>query len=119
MLIIRNEQMKAFEAQQMRDFRRRLHQHLSGLLPQPAAPDRVWAEVDALLEKAPDFHIKRESDIARLGTLLCSHFGGISNANLSRDALRILYDYGMDPSRKLDLFEQWLSPPASPGEEVR
>jgi len=41
------------------------------------------------------------------------------HANLSRDALRILYEYAMDSSRKLDRFEQWLSRPTSAGDKAR
>ncbi len=109
MLTIRHEQMKLLQEVRVQDFRRRLQEFLGDVLARQnmaSAPDQVMAEVDVLLEKARDFHLKRENHIARLGEILCSRPGGISKAELSRDALRILYDYSMDPAEKLRRYEE-------------
>src|SRR5271170_234121 len=108
MLTIRHEQMKLLEEVRLQDFRRRLQEFLANLMARQgktSTPDRIMAEVDALQEKARDFHLKREIHIARLGEILCSHQGGITDAKLGRDALRILYRYDMDPAEKLRRFE--------------
>jgi hypothetical protein len=109
MLTIRHEQMKLLEEVRLQDFRRRLQEFLANLMARQGktcTTDQIMAEVDALQEKARDFHLKREIHIARLGEILCSHQGGISNAKLGRDALRILYRYDVDPAEKLRRFEE-------------
>jgi hypothetical protein len=112
MLTIRHEQMESLREARMQVFRERLHTFLFNIPEKDLAAitaEQVHAEIDSLLKLAADFHIKRESDIARLGELLCCEFGSISKAKLSRAALKILYPYGVDPTEKLDQFRHWLA----------
>jgi hypothetical protein len=112
MLTIRHEQMESLREARMQAFRERLQAFLTNILERKApgtTTDQVHTEVDALLKMAADFHLKRESDIARLGEVLCCEFGSISKSQLGREALRILYPYDVDSTEKLDRFQAWLA----------
>ena len=109
MLTIREEQMAAFEELRMADFLRELREFLGEILARKGVavtPELLTGEVDALMQKARRFHLKREKDIARVGELLCLNWGGISGAALTRKMLGVLYTYGMDPEEKLRRFEE-------------
>jgi hypothetical protein len=48
-------------------------------------------------------------DVARLARIFCTRLGGFDAlGSLPKDALNILYAYGVDPSEKLRAFEDWI-----------
>ena len=104
MLTIRPEQIKALEADRIRQFKARLRRHLEPLAP--SCPD-LEAHIDRGLSDARAFGLVCEKDVARFVEITCERLGGFPSGRLPKPALAILMTYGLNPSVKLDRYLAW------------
>jgi hypothetical protein len=97
--------MRAFQEESRREFEERLLKHLTAAFTLDA--DRLQVEVPPLIERAQEYGMRRERDVARYVEWLYRYSNGGPLNPLSKEAQNILLAYGVEPSVKLDRLEQW------------
>ena len=110
MLVIRAEQMRAFERSAELLFRQRLEAHLAAFLEQRGvvySEEALGEEVNAGLAACLEFGLERQSDIARCLEIICGFAGGFGAGPLPKEAQNILFAYRADPALKLDRLQAW------------
>jgi hypothetical protein len=110
MLVIRREQMGAFEEQRRRNFKQRLAAHIEALLAgngMHMAAAELRDTIEKGMKAAPDYGLIAERDVARYIEIACVYLGGLRSQEQRKEALAILYSYGLDPSVKLDRYQRW------------
>lgn len=108
--------MDAFREARIDGFRRKLREHISGLPKvkrERWTPERIASEGDAAVAQGGEYHLTRESDIARLAEIFCGQLEGFSGSEVDPEGLNILYAYGVDPVEKLDRFTAYLNTAAN------
>lgn len=104
MLTIRAEQMKAFEAERLGEFRQKLLARIADVAPQCPDPER---QIERTLQAGPEFGLFSERDLATFAEIICRFMGGFPDGRLPKGALAILMTYGQDPRVKLKRFHAW------------
>jgi len=110
MLMIRREQMAAFERSAEAEFRSRLEQHLRSFLPKQGVEiggDELRQQIDRGIKLCPEFSLEIESDIALFFEIICGSAGGFTSDQLPKEAQNILFAYRVAPSLKLDRLLIW------------
>lgn len=111
MLIIRREQMAAFQEHRRRSLERRLTEYISGLRETrrwALAPGEVAGQVARGVESGLRF-FRLESEIARYCEITIEQFGGWYSEDHPETALSILGSRCLPAARRLDHFERWAS----------
>lgn len=114
MLMIRSEQMKAFELDRISQFKARLRARLVERLG-PGAD--VQREIERGLAEAQRFGFSSERDIAQFIEITCVELGCFPEGQLPRAALAILMTHGQRTSIKLNRYELWARKTAAAGEK--
>lgn len=105
MLVIRTEQMRAFEEDLAQNFRQRLRDHLIEVVPQPANTDLL---IESGIPVAQEFGLTSERHIATFLEITGLRFGGALPASgFPIPALSILMAFDPDSETKLRKYAAW------------
>ena len=111
MLTIRAVQMEAFGRQRRRDFEERLRVHLARVMAEAGRPveaDRLARQVSAGVTSGLRF-FSAEKDVARYCEIVMTRLGGWDEADHPARALEMLKASVVEPARRLDSFETFLT----------
>jgi hypothetical protein len=109
MLIIREAQLQALQAERQRSFRRQLVCDLTKLYAQSGRelpPSTALAQIEQGINAAHRYDISSEEDIARFVQLVCVRWNGFGPETLPKPVMNILLAYRVPASVKLDRLEQ-------------
>jgi hypothetical protein len=110
MLLIRPEQMLAFEQERRHRFESKLASHLQHILSSagiPFDPDGLPAQIRAGANEAKIYGFASEADVAVFVEITSLYLGGFPHAGFPKQALANLLAYGLDPAVKLKRYRDW------------
>ena len=110
MLVIRNQQMNVFGEARKRSFQEKLYLRLltlPGNLEQQYGQAVLMHQIDAGIERAAQFLLRSEADVARYIEIAFQYLGGFTEQPHAKEALNILYRHGAASSERLDCLEAW------------
>jgi hypothetical protein len=102
--------MEALNQHRSRDFVTRLTAHLQSLLAGSGvqmSAEELSGSVETGIQEAPRYALTTEKQVARYIEIACLNVGGLQSRQRQREEFAILYTYGLDPTRKLDRYQQW------------
>ena len=109
MLIIREAQLLALQAERLQSFRQQLVRDLTKLYAQSGRELPLSTALDQIeqgINTAREYAISSEQDIARFVQLVCARWNGFGPEPLPKPVMNILLAYGVPASVKLDSLEQ-------------